>query len=341
MKEAKKRDYKAEYKKYGSSKKAKKYRAELNKYNRQKGTYGNGDKKDASHKGGKIVGFEEQSKNRGRREKSRLKKESSDEYGKSLEKIANDKKLKSISKKDRDTLKKLAKLLKKEDTTITIEELKRLVKEELLDITEDKFEDHEGKMAKSQLERSMKYSKMIYKIIDNVGDGGEVKLPAWVQSKLTKAEDYLQSVYNYLDGKDGLEDKFQNEELDEAGSIGGALNMSSMEDSYTAPKRDTSHKNQGVYLQKFSSKEAQKIVDGQLKNMVQDIRKVEGRVIKTWMTAAKAGKIDFFDIIRGLKTGDIRRAHTFEMDFFVKLLTRNKIVDRFRSYFKGKKGKKR
>ena len=76
MDEAKKRDYKAEYKKFQSSKKMKKYRAELNKYNRQKGTYGNGDKKDASHKGGKIVGFENQSKNRGRAEKSRLKKES-------------------------------------------------------------------------------------------------------------------------------------------------------------------------------------------------------------------------------------------------------------------------
>ena len=75
MPEGKERNYKEEYKKYGSSKKAKKYRAELNKYNRQKGTYGNGDKKDASHKGGKIAGFEEQSKNRGRREKSRLKKE--------------------------------------------------------------------------------------------------------------------------------------------------------------------------------------------------------------------------------------------------------------------------
>tara|TARA_Y100001963_G_scaffold4543_1_gene5944 strand:- start:3097 stop:3552 length:456 start_codon:yes stop_codon:yes gene_type:complete len=73
--EAAKRDYKAEYKKFQSSTKAKKYRAELNKYNRQKGTYGNGDGKDASHKGGKIVGFEEQSKNRGRKEKSRLKKE--------------------------------------------------------------------------------------------------------------------------------------------------------------------------------------------------------------------------------------------------------------------------
>ncbi len=82
--EAADRDYKAEYKKFQSSTKAKKYRAELNKYNRQKGTYGNGDGKDASHKGGKIVGFEKESTNRGRAEKSRLKKEDAqqeiDEY---------------------------------------------------------------------------------------------------------------------------------------------------------------------------------------------------------------------------------------------------------------------
>ena len=75
VEEAAKRDYKKEYEKYGKSEKAKKYRAELNKYNRDKGTYGNGDGKDASHKGGKIVGFEDESKNRGRAEKSRLKKE--------------------------------------------------------------------------------------------------------------------------------------------------------------------------------------------------------------------------------------------------------------------------
>ena len=80
MDEAKaKRDYKAEYKKFQSSTKSKKYRAELNQYNRKKGTYGNGDGKDASHKRGKIVGFESQSKNRGRAEKSRLKKESVNE----------------------------------------------------------------------------------------------------------------------------------------------------------------------------------------------------------------------------------------------------------------------
>jgi len=83
IEEAKDRDYAAEYqarkgtyyKKYQSSDKAKKYRAELNQYNRKKGTYGNGDGLDASHKGGKIVGFETENKNRSRKEKSRLKKE--------------------------------------------------------------------------------------------------------------------------------------------------------------------------------------------------------------------------------------------------------------------------
>ena len=82
-----KRDYKAEYKKFQSSPKAKKYRAELNKYNRQKGTYGNGDGKDASHKGGKIVGFEKESTNRGRAEKSRLKKEITDYVGSIVDEV--------------------------------------------------------------------------------------------------------------------------------------------------------------------------------------------------------------------------------------------------------------
>lgn len=67
------RDYKKEYQKFQSSKKMKRYRAALNKYNRKRGTYGNGDGKDASHKNGKIAGFEDSSKNKGRREKSRLK----------------------------------------------------------------------------------------------------------------------------------------------------------------------------------------------------------------------------------------------------------------------------
>jgi len=68
------RDYKAEYKKFQSSPAMIKYRALLNKYNRKRGTYGNGDGLDASHRNGRIVGLEDESVNRGRKEKSRLKK---------------------------------------------------------------------------------------------------------------------------------------------------------------------------------------------------------------------------------------------------------------------------
>jgi len=71
---AAKRDYKDEYKKFQSSPKMIKYRTILKKYNRDKGTYGNGDGLDASHVNGQIVGFEPSSINKGRKEKSRLKK---------------------------------------------------------------------------------------------------------------------------------------------------------------------------------------------------------------------------------------------------------------------------
>ena len=66
------RDYKDEYEKFQSSDKMKKYRGELNKYRRDNGAVV-GDGMDASHKDGKIVGFEKASVNRGRAEKSRLK----------------------------------------------------------------------------------------------------------------------------------------------------------------------------------------------------------------------------------------------------------------------------
>jgi hypothetical protein len=62
---AKKRDYQ---KKYNQTDSAKKHRSELNKENRNRGTYGNGDGKDISHSSdGKSVKQESQSKNRARK----------------------------------------------------------------------------------------------------------------------------------------------------------------------------------------------------------------------------------------------------------------------------------
>ena len=282
MKEAKKRDYKAEYKKYGASKKAKKYRAELNKYNRQKGTYGNGDKKDASHRGGKIVGFEEQSKNRGRREKSRLKKE---------------------------------------------DILKDMIRQQLNTISEDYHDRNEGKMAKRD---SIELSDDARDVSQMIQD--DTDLPEWVEAKITKAADYMNSV------KDYLEHSMKLKKVDE--DIGFTPDPDVGKNLYVAPKRDTSG-GMKTFYKKFSSPEAKTIIDGSLKKYSKILRKAQYEIIKDWMKAAKAGVIDYFDLIRGFNTGDVRRAHPNEVEFLNSILAKDKIVNRFRSYFGGKKGKKR
>ena len=93
-------------------------------------------------------------------------------------------------------------------------------------------------------------------------------------------------------------------------------------------------------LPSFSSKEAKKIVDDGLRLWAKDLRKVEYRVIKDWLSKAKSGVIDYFDVVRGLQVGDASRAHPEETTFFKALIDKDKIMNRFRSYFKGRKGMK-
>ena len=66
-------------------------------------------------------------------------------------------------------------------------------------------------------------------------------------------------------------------------------------------------------------------------------KKTQYKVIKDWMSKAKSGVIDYFDLVRGMQTGDIARAKPFETKFLMAVLNRNKIMDRFRSYYGGKK----
>ena len=93
------------------------------------------------------------------------------------------------------------------------------------------------------------------------------------------------------------------------------------------------------FYQGYSSKEAKKVIDDGLKLWAKDLRKVQYRVIKDWMSKAKSGIVDYFDLVRGLDTGDIARAHPYETRFLKAVLDRDKIMDRFRKYFGGKKGK--
>ena len=93
-------------------------------------------------------------------------------------------------------------------------------------------------------------------------------------------------------------------------------------------------------LPSFSSKEAKKVVDDGLRTWAKDIRKVEYRVIKDWMTKAKGGVIDYFDLVKGFQSGDMSRAQPYETKFLMSVLHKDKIIDRFKKYFCGKKGKK-
>jgi len=130
----------------------------------------------------------------------------------------------------------------------------------------------------------------------------ESSLPAWWTDKITLASNYLNKSRDYL----------LNSNLDEG--FGGV--------SSPPP---------------FSSREAKMVVDDALRKYSKELRKLQGKVVKDWMTKAKGGVIDFFDLVRGFQSGNSRRAYPYEVEFLMSVLTKDKIIDRFRKYFGGKK----
>jgi hypothetical protein len=66
--------------------------------------------------------------------------------------------------------------------------------------------DYEGEMAKSELYRLVKNSQELMQMLDD-----DTQLEAWVQSKITKAADYIASVSQYLGfqaaNKPGIDEK--------------------------------------------------------------------------------------------------------------------------------------
>jgi hypothetical protein len=57
----------------------------------------------------------------------------------------------------------------------------------------DVVDDHEGQMAKADLMAINKHSKEIYNML-----GDDEELEGWVQSKITKAAEYMNAVYNNM-----------------------------------------------------------------------------------------------------------------------------------------------
>jgi hypothetical protein len=78
--------------------------------------------------------------------------------------------------------------------TVKTDKGKVLVRRE--NLAEGFERDYEGQMAKSQLISIVKNAKELYDMMDN-----STQLEGWVQSKLTKAEDYLSAIASYLEGQ--------------------------------------------------------------------------------------------------------------------------------------------
>ena len=91
-------------------------------------------------------------------------------------------------------------IAKKQAENMNKDKVREIIRMTLIGpIKEDDWKqgDDESDMAKSQLHSiESNTSKLLSKIDDNE------QLDAWVQAKLTKAQDYLQSVYDYLCGED-------------------------------------------------------------------------------------------------------------------------------------------
>ena len=78
------------------------------------------------------------------------------------------------------------------------------VQEGLADLADKAEKDHEVQMARAELYKAAKYSIKLHEMLQGVSE--TEGLEGWVQSKITKAADYLSSVFHHLDYQDAQGD---------------------------------------------------------------------------------------------------------------------------------------
>jgi len=101
----------------------------------------------------------------------------------------------ALDAKDTDTVKDVLKALKGASKAHA-KQAKQL-KKDLQDSKDPGEYDNEGEMAKTQLKSILRDAEHMVKMFDD-----EENLPEWVQNKITKAQDYLQSAHSYMMGQD-------------------------------------------------------------------------------------------------------------------------------------------
>ena len=74
--------------------------------------------------------------------------------------------------------------------------------------------DNEGEMAKTQLKTIIRNAEEMMDLLDD-----DENMPEWVQSKITKASDYMTSAYNYMASEDDDDDSEDVKEYVEMGRL--------------------------------------------------------------------------------------------------------------------------
>lgn len=118
------------------------------------------------------------------------------------------------------------------DIRKTITELEKINEGHLSDVAPQVDTDHEVNMARNDLYKAANYAVDLHRMLKNVSE--YEGLDGWVQSKITKASDYLSSVFHYMEGN-AVPDEADlalvvsaDEEVEEALSSKGRANLAKM-----------------------------------------------------------------------------------------------------------------
>jgi len=146
--------------------------------------------------------------------------------------------------------------------------------------------DDESDMAKSQLKSIQSNVSKLMSMIDD-----EEQLDAWVQSKLTKAEDYLNSVEGYLAGEDA-QARGLNENVNES----LAKKVEEVVKSLTTLHKNTSNNSNIPETDKKGLLRAFDMLKGDLETVVTNLK---GGLSEKKLTAAEERKKE--DIVKSMK----------------------------------------
>lgn len=90
------------------------------------------------------------------------------------------------------------------------------LKEGLGELADKAEQDHEVQMARAELYKAAKYSIKLHEMLKGVSEAEG--LEGWVQAKITKAADYLSSVYHHMDYQEADDSAMAPDALDSISS---------------------------------------------------------------------------------------------------------------------------